>query len=89
VLTIAHRLNTILDSTKVLVMEDGKVKEFDSPANLMNIPNGVFRAMVTEAGLAPESSTIQADAGTLDAVRRLSSELMSGELPSQQPSSQR
>ncbi|KAL0031798.1 hypothetical protein WJX79_007928 [Trebouxia sp. C0005] len=55
VLTIAHRLNTILDSTKVLVMEDGRVKEYDSPANLMQIPNGTFRAMVVEAGLADDS----------------------------------
>ncbi|KAL3154179.1 hypothetical protein ABBQ32_013696 [Trebouxia sp. C0010 RCD-2024] len=57
VLTIAHRLNTILDSTKVLVMEDGRVKEYDSPANLMQIPNGTFRAMVVEAGLSDDSAT--------------------------------
>ena len=37
VLTIAHRLHSILDSDRVLVLEDGKVKEFDSPAALMQV----------------------------------------------------
>jgi len=35
VLTVAHRLNTIIKSDKVLVLSYGTVKEFDSPANLM------------------------------------------------------
>lgn len=38
-------------------MEDGRVKEYDSPANLMQIPNGTFRAMVDEAGLSDNSSS--------------------------------
>lgn len=40
---------------QVLVMDDGRVKEYDSPANLMQIPNGAFRAMVEEAGLSDNS----------------------------------
>eukprot|EP01025_Chloroclados_australasicus_P037639 TRINITY_DN3846_c0_g4_i1.p1 TRINITY_DN3846_c0_g4~~TRINITY_DN3846_c0_g4_i1.p1 ORF type:complete len:1422 (-),score=137.95 TRINITY_DN3846_c0_g4_i1:223-4488(-) len=46
VLTIAHRLNTIMDSDKVLVMESGHVKEYDSVQNLLKLPNGLFREMV-------------------------------------------
>jgi len=46
VLTIAHRLNTIMDSDKVLVMESGNVKEYDSVPNLLKLENGVFREMV-------------------------------------------
>jgi ABC-type multidrug transport system fused ATPase/permease subunit len=34
VITIAHRLNTIADSDLILIMDAGKVAEFDSPAEL-------------------------------------------------------
>ncbi|XP_077862193.1 ATP-binding cassette sub-family C member 3-like [Saccoglossus kowalevskii] len=51
VLTIAHRLNTIMDSTRVLVLEQGEIAEFDSPMNLI-LKQGVFYAMAKDAGLA-------------------------------------
>jgi ABC-type multidrug transport system fused ATPase/permease subunit len=35
VITIAHRLDTIMDSDRVLVMDNGQVAEYDSPANLL------------------------------------------------------
>lgn len=50
VLTIAHRINTVLDSTRVLVMEDGRVKEYDAVPTLMGRSDSSFRAMVLEAG---------------------------------------
>lgn len=37
VLTIAHRLNTIMDSDRILVMDDGRVAELDSPAALLEV----------------------------------------------------
>ena len=35
VITIAHRLNTIIKSDKVLVLVDGRVEEYDAPRELM------------------------------------------------------
>ena len=46
VLTIAHRLNTILDYDKVIVMEKGRLAEMGSPQELKGRPEGKFRALL-------------------------------------------
>uniref|UniRef100_A0A8B9P5N0 ATP-binding cassette, sub-family C (CFTR/MRP), member 10 n=1 Tax=Apteryx owenii TaxID=8824 RepID=A0A8B9P5N0_APTOW len=46
VLTIAHRLNTILDSDRVLVMQAGKVAELDSPARLSKKDGSLFQRLL-------------------------------------------
>ena len=51
VLTIAHRLNTILDSSKVMVLDAGKIVEFDTPETLLNNNRTIFYGMAKEAGL--------------------------------------
>ncbi|KAI6237776.1 hypothetical protein M3Y95_00300500 [Aphelenchoides besseyi] len=51
VLTIAHRLHTILDYDRVLVMQSGRVAEFDSPTALLAQPNSVFREFAQAAGI--------------------------------------
>ena len=51
-LTIAHRLNTIMDYDYVLVMDNGRASEFDSPLNLLskNDDNGIFSQLVDATG---------------------------------------
>ncbi len=51
ILTIAHRLNTIMDSDKVLVLDKGQVAEFESPQSLLNNRNSIFYGMCKDAGL--------------------------------------
>ncbi|KYR02108.1 ABC transporter C family protein [Tieghemostelium lacteum] len=46
VITVAHRLDTIIDSDKILVIDQGQLIEFDSPQNLMNLKNSKFSKLV-------------------------------------------
>lgn len=48
---IAHRINTIMDSHRVLVMSEGRVAEYDTPQVLMQRPESLFFSLVQEAGL--------------------------------------
>nr|AYM45159.1 ATP-binding cassette subfamily C member 1 [Carassius auratus] len=50
VLTIAHRLNTIMDYTRVLVLDKGQMAEFGSPSNLI-AKKGIFYKMAKDSGL--------------------------------------
>ncbi|KAF8202113.1 multidrug resistance-associated ABC transporter [Pholiota molesta] len=52
-LTIAHRLNTILESDRIVVMDAGTVAEVDTPVNLLNNPSSIFYSLAKEAGLVP------------------------------------
>ncbi|KAJ2729606.1 hypothetical protein H4S00_000398 [Coemansia sp. D1744] len=50
VLTIAHRLNTVMDSDRILVMDQGSVAEFDTPKNLL-ARDGPFTQLVASMKL--------------------------------------
>ena len=45
VITIAHRLKTVLDYDRILVLRSGEIVEFDSPQVLLRKPGGAFRDM--------------------------------------------
>ena len=50
VITIAHRLNTIMDSSRVLMMSGGEVAEMDKPSVLLERPNSSFKSLVMATG---------------------------------------
>ena len=54
IVTIAHRLNTIIDYDRVLVMDKGMVAEFDTPKNLMSNKDSIFYGMAKESNLIPK-----------------------------------
>ncbi|XP_076239794.1 multidrug-Resistance like Protein 1 isoform X1 [Calliopsis andreniformis] len=51
VLTIAHRLNTILDSDRVIVLDNGCIMEYDSPETLLRNSTSLFYSIAKDAGL--------------------------------------
>lgn len=59
VLTIAHRLNTIIDSNKVLVMNFGEAVEFGHPHELLQNTDGFFSRMLHETGKTMEENLRQ------------------------------
>ncbi|KAN0055185.1 hypothetical protein ACTA71_008282 [Dictyostelium dimigraforme] len=50
ILTIAHRLNTIMDSDKIMVLDAGRISEFDEPWTLLQNQNGLLTWLVDETG---------------------------------------
>lgn len=54
VITIAHRLDTIINSDRILGMAAGQVVEFDTPANLLARPDSFFSGLVASAGNSAE-----------------------------------
>jgi ABC-type multidrug transport system fused ATPase/permease subunit len=51
VITIAHRVQTIVDSDRVLVMDNGRIIEFATPADLLEDPRSVFAQLVRQANI--------------------------------------
>lgn len=49
-LVVAHRLSTVADFDRILVMKDGKAEEFGSPRELIDREEGMFKDMVAQSG---------------------------------------
>ncbi|KAI8345227.1 ABC transporter type 1, transmembrane domain-containing protein [Mortierella sp. GBAus27b] len=50
ILTIAHRIKTVMDSDKILVLEKGRVEEYESPKVLLQRPESLFYSLASQAG---------------------------------------
>lgn len=48
VLTIAHRIETILKGDKVVVMDNGQIAEAGVPSELLKNPDSMFTSLVNE-----------------------------------------
>ncbi|XP_050502056.1 probable multidrug resistance-associated protein lethal(2)03659 isoform X1 [Diabrotica virgifera virgifera] len=59
VITVAHRLHTIMDSDKVLVMDAGEILEYDSPYILLQNTNGVFYSLLMQTGTNTAQNLIE------------------------------
>lgn len=59
VITIAHRVHTILDSDRVMVLDNGEIAEFDSPSRLLSKSGSLFSELMNASKQAAEKAQEQ------------------------------
>ncbi|KAJ9188588.1 hypothetical protein P3X46_003930 [Hevea brasiliensis] len=62
VVTIAHRIHTVIDSDLVLVLSDGRIAEYDSPARLLEREDSFFSKLIKEYSMRSQSFNSLANA---------------------------
>ncbi|KAI4312632.1 hypothetical protein MLD38_037434 [Melastoma candidum] len=55
VVTIAHRIHTVIDSDLVLVLSDGRIAEYDSPSKLLEREDSFFSKLIKEYSMRSQS----------------------------------
>lgn len=48
---MAHRLRTVIDYDRLVVLDKGELAEFDTPYNLIQKEGGIFRTMCLKSGM--------------------------------------
>jgi len=60
VITVAHRLDTVLGSDKIAVLGAGELIEYGTPSELLSIPNGSLRQLVdADRGMKTKGENIR------------------------------
>jgi len=71
VLTIAHRINTIIDNDKIMVLQAGKVAELDTPKALVQNPSSLLMSLIKETGPASEKFLVKVAMGEVDLMKAI------------------
>jgi ABC-type multidrug transport system fused ATPase/permease subunit len=58
---VAHRLKTVIDYDRLIVLDKGVIAEFDTPWNLIQKEDGIFRNMAMKSGMFAELERIAKD----------------------------
>ncbi|KAI0041568.1 hypothetical protein FA95DRAFT_1565261 [Auriscalpium vulgare] len=65
-LTVAHRLKTVIDYDRLIVLDKGSIAEFDTPWNLIQKDDGIFRNMCLKSGMFAELEQAAKDKAVKD-----------------------
>ena len=57
-LVVAHRLRTVIDYDRLIVLDKGELAEFDTPLNLIQKEGGIFRQMCLKSGTFTELESV-------------------------------
>ncbi|KAI0050163.1 multidrug resistance-associated ABC transporter [Auriscalpium vulgare] len=65
-LTVAHRLKTVIDYDRLIILDKGSIAEFDTPWNLIRKEDGIFRSMCQNSGTFAELEQAAKDKAAKD-----------------------